>query len=119
YRTRRIPRDLTEARTRHKPRRNSSRSISQSLKMKRKFFSERVLIAFKRVDFSDAEIERIGESDDLRPSLRKELELRVSNTRRTQHKFGVEIVSSDKPQTAICIRSVRHQPVSAIIACVA
>ena len=110
---------MTEARTRHKPRRNSCRSISQSLKMKRKFLSERVLIAFKRVDFSDAEIERIGEPDHLRPSLREELELSVSNTRRAQHKLGVEVVPSDKPETAICIRSVRDQPVSAIIACIA
>ena len=87
--------------------------------MNRKLFAQRVLIAFEGVDLGDAEVERISEADDLRISLREELELCVADSGRAHGEFGIESRSVNQAEAAVSIRPPRNQAISAIVAGVA
>jgi hypothetical protein len=60
------------------------------LEVKWKFFAQGVLIAFKRIDLGDAEVEGISKTNHLRRSLGKELELCVAEASRSHRKLRVK-----------------------------
>src|SRR6266536_737045 len=78
-------------------------------------FAECVLIALEGVDLGNREVERVGETDHLRPALQDQLKLCVAESRRPDNEFRIKVAAGYQADAVISVCAANNRPIAAVI----
>ena len=78
-------------------------------------FAECVLIALEGVDLGNREVERVGESDDLRPALQDQLKLCVAKSCGPNNEFRIKIAAGYQADSVVSVCTANNRSIAAII----